>query len=688
MLRLRSLLAASTAVSISFSISAQETRPEEIIVTSTALRESALDIAQSAIVLSGDALRRDIASSIGETIDTQLGVSATYFGPTASRPVIRGLGGDRVLMLQDGLSALDVSSLSQDHAVAIESVLADQIEILRGPATLLFGSGAVGGVVNVVDGRIPTSFSEDADHAAIEVRADSASNERTGVGRIDFGTENLRVHVDGFRRSTDDVEIPGYAYSARERAEHLSEEPDETFERGKLHNSASETGGGTIGISTGGPGGFIGFSASRYETEYGIPAVHGHAEEEEEEPDEDGLDHEGEHEHDVRIDMRQDRYDLKAERELGVGAWERVRLRAAYSDYEHRELEGDEVGTQFEQQGLELRLNVDHSAVRGWRGTWGAHYLNTDFTVDGLEAFTPPSRTEQVGAFIFEKRSFGDLTLELGSRIEHQRVRPASEFDYPRYEDTAYSFSSGLVWDFSPEHSAAINLTRSQRHPQSAELYANGAHLATARYEIGNEDLNKETANTIDLTLHRHPDKGPHWSVSAFYNDFEDYIYAQAIDEELAELPVFAYMQTDAELYGLEAEVTLPIIDSSQSQLELRIASDYVRGKLADGGDLPQLPPWRYGMELHYERGALHLGFEGYVYAEQDRIAEFERPTEGYTMVDADVSYRLDFGSNTLLLFLRGNNLLDEEARRHTSPLKEVAPLPGRSVVFGVRAEI
>ena len=692
MLRLRSLLAAGTAVSISFSISAQETRPEEIIVTSTALRENALDIAQSAIVLSGDALRRDIASSIGETIDTQLGISATYFGPTASRPVIRGLGGDRVLMLQDGLSALDVSSLSQDHAVSIESVLADQIEILRGPATLLFGSGAVGGVVNVVDGRIPTSFSEDADRIAVEARADSGADERTGVGRIDFGTESLRVHVDGFRRTTENIDIPGYAFSAAERAEHLSEEPDEEFDRGVLDNSSSETSGGALGLTAGSADSFIGFAVSRYDSNYGIPAAHGHHEEEHEEEEHEEGEEEGEHEeheeHDVRIDMRQDRYDLKAERALDMGPWNRIRLRGAYSDYEHRELEGAEVGTQFANQGLELRLNLDHSAIRGWQGTLGTHYLNTDFSAEGLEAFTPPSRTEQIGAFVFEKRSFGDVAVELGSRIEHQSVRPAGGLGYERYSGTAYSLSSGAIWDFAPEYSAAINLTRSQRHPQSSELYANGAHLATGRFEIGSATLDKETANTIDLTLHRHPETGPHWSLSAFYNDFSDYIYAQASDEDLAELQVFRYTHDDAELYGLEAELTLPLIASERSHFELRLASDYVRGRLADGSDLPQLPPLRYGAELHYERDALHLGLEGYIYAKQDQVAAFERPTDGYTMVDADISYRLALGQSTLLVFLRGNNLLDEEARRHTSPLKEVAPLPGRSVVIGIRAEI
>lgn len=681
-----SLGCVSAALLVNFSSFAQETRPEEIVVTSTALRETALEIAQPATVLSGDTLRRQIAASVGETIATEPGVSATYFGPSASRPVIRGLGGDRVLMLQDGISALDVSSLSQDHAVAIESVLADQVEILKGPATLLFGSGAVGGVVNVVDGRIPTRFSTDANGASFEVRGDTASDERTGVGRLDFGTDSVRVHVDGFKRETDDVEIPGFAFSSAERAEHAEEDPDEQFARGSLENSDSETYGGTFGISAGDADGFVGLSWGRFDTNYGVPAAHhAHEEHEEEEPDHD---HEHEHEHDhsnVRVDMRQDRYDLKAERALSFGALERLRVRGTYNDYEHRELEGGEVGTVFQQDAYDLRINLDHGELAGWRGTFGTQYAHMDFSASGAEAFVPNSVTRQLAVFVFEKHDFGDVSVELGARGENQRIEVDDAF--PDYDETAYSLSAGAVWNLSEHYSTAINLTRSQRHPQSAELYANGPHLAIGRHEIGVEDLSKETASTIDITLHRHADLGVHWSLTAFYNDFADYIFAADTGDELDGLPVFRYAQADAEFYGFEGEITVPIYEHNGNELEIRLASDYVRGRLTDGSDLPQIPPLRYGAEIHFENGPLHIGVESFWYDGQDKVAEHERKTSGYAMLDADVSYRLDLGRSTVLLFLRGSNLLDEEARRHTSPLKEIAPLPGRSLHFGARAE-
>ena len=658
---------------------AQETKTEEVVVTSTALRESALEIAQPAVVVSGDELRRQIAASIGETIANEPGVSATYFGPTASRPVIRGLGGERVLMLQDGVSALDVSSLSQDHAVAVEAVLADQIEILKGPAALLFGSGAVGGVVNIVDGRIPSDFSNTENRAVVEVRGDTAMEERTAVGRLELGSAAVRIHVDGFTRETDDVEIPGYALSAAERAEHLAEEPDETFERGILENSDSDSHGGAFGVSLGGEHGFVGVSWNRFDTNYGVPAAHAHEEGEGEEPEEE----EG---HGVRIDMVQDRYDLKAERDLDAGALEKVRIRVTYNDYTHEELEGEarEVGTRFEQDGLEVRMNLDHAQLAGWRGTVGAQYVDLDFAAFGEEAFVPASTTEQLSLFVFEKRDFEPVAIELGARLENQTL---DAIGHTGYDDTVYSLSAGAIWSFVQEHSLALHATRSQRHPQAAELYANGPHLAIGRFEIGDPTLEPETSNTLDLTLHRHSDTGAHWSIGAFYNDFTDYIFAAPTDATSDGLPVFAYEQADARFYGFEGEITFPVLQGDGARFEIRLASDYVRGKLKDGGDLPQIPPLRYGIELHYELDRLHVGLESYIYDDQDKVSADERPTDGYTMIDADLSYRFDFGGSTLLGFLRGSNLLDEDARRHTSPLKEIAPLPGRSLHLGLRTE-
>jgi iron complex outermembrane receptor protein len=681
---LAGMVAAMTVILSPVRVQAQEIPVEEVVVSSTPLRESMRDIAQPVTVLGGDQLRREVATSIGETLASQLGVSATYFGPAASRPVIRGLGGDRVLMLQDGVAALDVSGLSEDHAVSIESVLADQVEILKGPATLLYGSGAVGGVVNVLDGRISGDFTgTPVSGGALEVRGDSALEERSVLGRLDLARGPLRVHVDGFRRETGEAKIPGYAFSAAERAEHEDEEEEgeaheEEFVRGRLENSDSETQGGALGFSLGDSSGFVGFAWSRFDTLYGVPAPHEHHEEGEEEEEEHG---------DVRIDLLQDRYDFKAERIAPIGPFSAIRFRGTYNDYQHRELEGAELGTRFDQRALETRLTFEHAQRRqGWRGVFGVQYLDVDFAAEGAEAFVPPSVTRTLSAFAFEKRPFGDFTVELGARAENQRVAPAGIGGH--YDATAYSLSAGGLWALTDEHSVALSLARAQRHPQAAELYADGPHLATGQYEIGAAGLRRETAHTADLTLHRHTGAGLHWTVGAFYSDFSDYIFAAATGAEEDELPVFQYGQADARFHGFEAEIAVPLFLAPQRLFEVRLAADHVRGRLRSGGNLPRIPPLRYGAELHYEHGPLHLGMEIFIHDAQNRVAANERRTAGYTLLDADASYRFQTGGrSTLLAFLRASNLLDEEARRHTSPLKEIAPLPGRSVLAGLRME-
>lgn len=383
--------------------------------------------------------------------------------------------------------------------------------------------------------------------------------------------------------------------------------------------------------------------------------------------------------------MVKDRYDLTAESDIALGAFERLRVRGAYSEYTHRELEGDEVGTRFAQDAWELRVHLDHEDLAGWRGAVGVQYSMRDFTASGEEAFVPPSKTDQAALFIFEKRELDAFALELGARVEHQQID--AQATAPDYDAAAWSLSAGGVWQVTDAYSLAVNLTRSQRHPQASELYANGPHLAIGRFEIGDAGLSKETASTLDLTLHRHHDEGVHWSAGVFYNAFGDYIYAQPLGIDQDELPAFAYTQADAEFYGFEAELTIPVARSRAGDFEIRLASDYVRGRLEQGEDLPQMPPLRYGVELHYERERLHLGLESYVYDDQDKIANGERATDGYTMLDADVSYRFALGEGDVLVFLRGSNLLDEDARRHASPLKEIAPLPGRSAHVGVRAE-
>jgi iron complex outermembrane recepter protein len=658
-----SLRIAVAAMLVSHAALAQESKPEEVIVTSTALRGNPLEIAQPTEVIAGDELRRQIASSIGETLAKELGVSSTYFGPTASRPVIRGLSGNRVQMLQDGLESLDVSSLSPDHAVTLESAVSQQIEIIKGPAALLYGSGAAGGLVNVVTNRVPLESADKPISGAVELRGDTAEEERTGALSVDGGSAMFAFHVDYFDRETDDLEIPDFAQSdaLRRALIEAGEEPDGT--RGRLPNSASDTKGGAVGASLLGDAARGGSSWSRYETTYGIVG-----------------------EEEAFIDMKQDRYDAKAELDFD-GPIEALRISGSYNDYTHTEFEGPgEPGTIFNQDAYELRVTADHKFGEGWRGTVGAQYVDIDFEALGDEAFVPRSKTKSTSLFAFEERHFDRWTVELGARAEQQKIDPDPAADLPGFDETAISLSAGTVWKFAEDRAFAVNVTRTQRNPQAAELYANGPHVAEQRFIIGAPNLDQETAITADVSLRRTGD-AIQWTLNAYYNDYSDYIFERPTGDIEDDFPVFVVSQDGAKLHGFEAEVNFPLLQQGEQHLELRLTSDYVRGELDSGGDLPQMPPLRFGAGLHFDLDQFHVGLQGYYYDKQDKIAENELPTDNFTLVDADASYRLPLGSSSVLLFLRASNLLDEDARQHASALKDIAPLPGRSFHMGARAE-
>ncbi|MDQ1346454.1 MAG: TonB-dependent receptor, partial [Pseudomonadota bacterium] len=388
---------------------AQHSNLEEVVVTASPLRVGATDLVQAAIVLAGDDLSRSVASSLGETLATQPGVTASFFGPRASRPIIRGLAGERVLMLQNGVSALDVSNLSPDHSVGIEEILADQVEVLKGPSTLLYGSGAVGGVVNVVDGRIPTR-EVDGWSGAAELRGETVDEELSAAGRVDGRIGSVGVHAHGYSRETEDYDIPGFAWSsaARNAAIEAGEEPD--LARGSVANSDSETTGGAIGASWFGEDVMVGLSWARHETNYGLPGPGEEPEDPLEEPEA------------IRIDQEQDRFDFSAEWSNPGGVVDIVLLRAAYNDYQHAELEGAEIGTLFEQTGLDTRLHVGHAPLAGWAGTLGVQYTDTDLDAFGAEAYIPPSQTEALSLFLLERQQFDRLTVDLGGRLERQEV--------------------------------------------------------------------------------------------------------------------------------------------------------------------------------------------------------------------------------------------------------------------------
>ena len=659
---------------------------DEILVVATPLPRTVEELAQPTAVLTGDELARKASTSLGETVSKELGVSSSYFGPVSSRPVIRGQYGERVKVLTNQLDILDASALSEDHQTAVEGILADHIEIIRGPATLLYGSGASGGIVNVVDRRIPEQPLEDGVVGGVALGADTAVEERAGAGYVQFGNERVSAHLDYFRRDTDNIEIPGFAESARLRAAEEAEEGEEGEEEeeafGTVENSDSQTDGGAAGVTLHGENGFIGVSVSFFDSEYGVPGGHEHAHEEEE-----GEEEEEEEEEIVRIDLEQTRVDLTGEYRFD-GVIEKARLRFATNDYEHVELEGDEVGTLFESDGIDLRLELTQRATERLEGAFGVQYSDTDFNAVGEEAYVPPSETSKLSVFTFQEfRPNDSLALQGSARIEQQEI--TGSVLPTDYDETAFGASIGGIYSFSDDASIAANLSVTQRHPNATELYADGPHIAVQRFErgsetLGNGTLDKETSTNFDLT-YRGNTQLFDWAVTGFINNVDDYIGLLPTDEEEDELQVFEYTQFDARFWGFEAETRIELMDSDAGHLHTRLFADYVFAE-QDGGTgdyLPRIPPLRYGLGFHDPRDKFEFSADARFVTKQDKVAENELPTDSYTLVGAEVSYAME--EQGIYVFLRGSNLTDEDARQHTSPLKDTVPLPGRSLHAGFR---
>ncbi|MBO9491321.1 TonB-dependent receptor [Endozoicomonas sp. G2_1] len=692
---------------------------ENIVVTANALESSVLESTTPVSVLSGEQLRRNLAPTLGETLKTTPGVHSNYFGPVASSPIIRGTDGPRVKIVQNGLDASDASRVGPDHNVATDANTAQQIEVLRGPATLQYGSGAIGGVVNVVDNRIPTEIYDSATGEA-ELRYDSVSDERFAKIDANASAGQFSFHFDGFTRETNDYDIPGFAETT----------PDEGEAPGTLESTAIDTDSATAGISYVGDSGYIGFSVQRLDNLYGIPG-HGHGEEEEEGEHEEG---EEEEEESVSLDVDMTRYQVAGEWLAPTDYLTKVKFTTGYTDYEHQELEGEELGTRFTNETWETRLTAEHIAVNGWHGIVGLHQSTVDYAAIGEEAFTPPSETDSLALFVIEEKKFGNVTVELGARIEHTDIDPEDTLTVTFHEDeeqtfnlseqsfTSVSLSAGANWQYQPGRAFAVSLSRSERAPSHQELFSAGAHLATQTFDVGsvfsldadNELIlnpqapEEEVSTNLDITLRKF-DGDFGYTVSFFYNQVDDYLvqnntglFAAGEDEhghgeeeeedgheeeggheEEEGLPVFLFQQQDVEFYGFESEVHARLNDN----LQLQVYADYIRGKLDQGGDLPRIPPLRLGTKLSFDWQQWYGDVEYSWYAKQDNISSFETETGSYGLLSASINYVHQLNNADLVLFLRGSNLTDEEARVHTSFLKDQAPLPGRSLTIGMRVE-
>jgi len=683
-------------------------RPERDIIVTAILPRSQIDILSNVSIMSGEELTRDLRSTIGETLNRQAGVSATSFGPNASRPVLRGLQGDRIRVLTDGIGSFDVSTTSVDHAVAINPLTAERIEVLRGPAALLYGSSAIGGVVNVIDARIPHRIPNEDIHVEGMATYGSAAQERILSGKAETALGGGFVaHVDGSWSKADNLDTGGFILARPLRAIAAQSDEEEILEnaalRGTLPNSGAEMWevAGAIGYIN--ERGTLGISIAHTDNSYGVPARLEITEEHHDEEEHDEEEHEGEaeeehgHAHEnVTLAMKQTRVDLRGELSTGGGFLDTVRLRAGYADYQHDEIEDSgEVGTSFYAEGLEARMELIQARRDGWDGVSGAQYYARDFRVIGEEKFVPANSTTQFGLFTLQSIDLGDLRAEAGARYEHSRISANADADLSvaataRTFD-AFSFSAGGSYALVPGWRIGINAARSERAPSAEELYARGPHAGTQAFELGSPDFAKEKSWGIEASL-RGSGANYRISLSSFYNWFDGYIYDSIVDDAAClavtddlDFPCFQYQQAKARTYGFEAEAEATVAQWGETRLILDAAADYVHARIVGSGPAPRIPPLRImgGAQLSGDR------WTGRIEAEhafkQDRISALETETPAFTLVNASVSYKPLAGNSATSITLSANNIFDVTARRHASVLKDYAPLAGRDIRITAR---
>jgi iron complex outermembrane recepter protein len=736
---------------------------EEVVVTS-AFQTSEAETAMPVGILTAEELREKVGNSLGATLQNEIGVAIGSFGTGVGQPIIRGQSANRVKILENNVDVVDVAAQSADHANAAEPLLAERIEVVRGPATLLYGSGAIGGVVNVIDNRIPSALVESTEFA-IEQSHNSVNDEDKTVFRLDAALGSFGLHLDGFTRESNNVRINGFAINEEGREsleEHIEQtlglahgghdedhdedhgDPDDDHDahqeyentNGFIGNSDSKASGFNAGLSYVGDRGFLGFSVSELNNQYGLPpGSHSHSlhdedhEDKHDDHDDDHDEHGDEDHHDehgevefVRLDLERTRYDIKGGYDLDGGFFTRLDGSVALTDYQHGEIEyfedGDvEVGTLFESEGYTSRFTLQHAPVADWAGVWGLQLTDIDFSAVGEEAFVPRSDISTYGLFALERFEADNYIVELGARFENSDINAGLPCSF---DDSAASASGSFLYNLNSDSNFMISVARSQRTPQVEELYANGAniedacsqglvddhhdahdedhhddhdrelvvHAATNLIEIGNANLDLETSNNLELAYRKH--SGP-WTgeVSVYRNEIDDFIYLDITGEEVAEQSIARYTARDATFNGFEAKFSYALFDNGSNRAAVSVFGDLVKAEFDGGENVPRVPPAKVGAEVRFSgadwTGHIHVTRHG----EQDDPGRLELSTPGYTLLSAYADYHIGLGSESeLKLFIRGDNLLDEEVRTHSSLLKDFSPEPGRAISLGLRFEM
>lgn len=702
--------AVSAAPAHAFETEADTQSPGRVVeldsVRVVAIGEDPSNIALPYSVIDGEDLVVRGAGTLGEAINHLPGVRADTFGAGSSRPVIRGQVGPRVRILSDSASILDASDISPDHTVTVDPLLGERIEVLRGPATLLYGGGAIGGVVNVLDNKVPTALPTDGFDGRLILRGNTVAKEQAFAGSVTTQVgSNLVLHAQGSHRDADDYRFgkSGHRLGLDEH-DHDHDHDDDHDSEGhgsRVDGSFAKSRNASVGLSWVTDRGYVGLAYSYRDDDYGLPG-HNH-EYESCHPhgsslhcgghDDDDHDHDHDHgdEEAPVIDLVSKRFDLRGEYNDPFAGFSRVRFRASHTDYRHHEIEEDEIATTFTNKGYETRVELEHVPLGNWTGVIGVQHADSTFKADGVEAFMPEVDTRSTGVFLVEHFEPSEQWhFELGARHEWLRHRPVNDSrNRPAFDDTATSYSAAAIWTFMPDTSLTFSASHSERLPHAQELYARGVHLATSTYECGlvphpltcggaenNADYGKESSRNYELLLRRHAGDVT-YSIGAFANNIDDYIFARTLDQ-YEDFRLIKYSQRDARFRGVEAEVTLRLTDA----MSFTVFGDRVNARFSDGERVPRIPAARFGGRVNVGVGAFDGELELYHVARQDDIADFETVTPGHDMLNLTLNYRLPDARTRL--FLRGSNLLDEQVWNHTSFLANTVPLPGRNLTFGV----
>lgn len=667
---------AVASVSVFASEHEQATTLDTIRIKAHPLEQTSKDFAVADTVVDQKRLAQG-AVTIGEALSGETGISSNQFGAGTSRPVIRGQDGPRIKILQNSSENIDVYTLSPDHAVTVDPALAKQVEVIRGPSTLLFGAGTVGGLVNVTDSKLPTAMPEKGYEGNVGLRYNTGSDEKLATAGVTLGLgDQVALRVEGLKREANDYIAPDYVHEGEKERR-----VDNTFAKGQTVN---------VGLSWIYDRGFTGISYSNRQDQYGLPGrspeyeschLHGlslHCGEHDHDEDEhDDHDHDHAHEAGPWIDLKSERYDVRTELDDPFAGFKKLRAQASYTDYQHDEIEEDTISTRFKNKGYDGRLELAHNPLGAWEGVIGTQYGQQKLELTGEEAFLAPNTTKKWSVFALEHAQLNDVHVELAARVDQQKI-DIDDSSKKDFDGSAFSVSGAANWEFAPNYKLSLVMSHQERLPLAQELYADGGHFATNTYELGNDQLSKEKSNNVELGFH-YDDNTFDYHVHVYHNWFDEYIYAQTLDR-YKDFRLVQYAQDKARFYGAEAEAGYQI----SPIYKLSVFGDYVRGKI-DNDNAPRVPAGRLGTKVNADFGDGFTGSAEYYHVfNQDKITAYETETQGYNMLNLGVAYSGQYSNlGDYRVFLNANNLLDDQIYQHASFLSTI-PQVGRNFSVGV----